>query len=145
MRVMNTDAKSHSEKTPEECLQDAERVKKKIYVNACLQQRINFYLFVSSVDGMLGVEATATLKRLASFLAIKWWQHYYRTCGYVKSRIRHHFGAGHTPVHPGVQVYGAQDKRPAPAVGRWRRDQPIQVSATWDPMSKQSLHLTPKP
>ena len=38
MRVVNTDAKSHSAKTPEKCLQEAEREKKKIYLESCLQQ-----------------------------------------------------------------------------------------------------------
>ena len=33
------------------------------------------------------VEATATLKRLASHLASNWKQPYLKTCGYVKSRI----------------------------------------------------------
>ena len=38
---------------------------------------------------------------------------------------RHHFDAGHTLVHPGVQGVGAQDKRPALTVGRRFRDQPF--------------------
>ena len=39
------------------------------------------------MDVLLGVEATATLKRLASTLATKWKQSYSKTCGYVKSII----------------------------------------------------------
>ena len=39
MRVVNTDSEYHSAKTPEKCLQEAERVKKKMYLEACLQQR----------------------------------------------------------------------------------------------------------
>ena len=35
----------------------------------------------------MGVEAGSTLIRLASRLAIKWWQPYSRTGGYVKIRI----------------------------------------------------------
>ena len=58
-----------------------------MYLEACLQQRRNFSSFVASVDGLMGVEATATLKRLASCLATKWKQYYSKTCGYVKSRI----------------------------------------------------------
>ena len=87
MRVVNTDAKSHNAKTPEKCLQEAERWKKRIYLEACLQQSRKFSTFVASADGLLGVEATATLKRLASRLATKWKQPYLKTCGYVKSRI----------------------------------------------------------
>ena len=87
MLVVNTDAKSHISKTPDKCLQEAERGKKRMYLEACLQQSRHFYPFVASVDGLLGVEATATLKRLASRLATKWNQPYLRTCGYVKIMI----------------------------------------------------------
>ena len=76
MRVVNTDAKSHMAKAPEKCLHEAGRGKKRVYLEACLQQRRNFSPFVALVDGMMGVEATANLKRLASRLAIKWKQPY---------------------------------------------------------------------
>ena len=87
MRVVNTDAKSHKTKDPERCLQEAERGEKRMYLVTCLQQRRHFSPFVNSVDGLLGVETTATLKRLASCLATKWKQPYSKMCGYVKSRI----------------------------------------------------------
>ena len=58
-----------------------------MYLEACLQQRRHFSSFVALVDRLLGVEATATLKRLASRLATKWKQSYSKTCGYVNSRI----------------------------------------------------------
>ena len=76
MRVVNTDAKSYWEKSPEKCLEKAEKSKKKMYLEACLQQRRHFSLLVASVDGLLGVEATATLKMIASRLASKWKQSY---------------------------------------------------------------------
>ena len=87
MLVMNTDAKSHITKDPEKCLQEAERRKKRMYLDAYLNQCRHFSPFVTSVDGLLGVEATATLKRLASRLATNWKQLYSKTCGYIKSRI----------------------------------------------------------
>ena len=58
-----------------------------MYLEACLQQRRHFSPFVASVDGLLGVEATATLKRIASLLTTKWRQPYSKTCRYVKSRV----------------------------------------------------------
>ena len=58
-----------------------------MYLEVCLQQRRHFSPFVASVDGLLGVEATATLKRLASCLATKWRKPYSRKCRYLKSRI----------------------------------------------------------
>ena len=71
MRVGNTDAPTYQKTEPEKCLHEAERGKKKMYLEACLQQRWHFSSFVASVDGLLGVEATATLKRIASHLATK--------------------------------------------------------------------------
>ena len=72
---------------PEKCLHKAEEGKKKMYLKACLQQHRNFSPFFDSFDGLLGVEAMATLKRIASRLATKWRQPYSKTCGYVKSRV----------------------------------------------------------
>ena len=80
MRVMNTYAKSHSAKTPGKCLQEAERTKKKMYLEACLHQHQHLSPFVASVEGLTGVEAATTLKRIASGLATKWRKPYSRTC-----------------------------------------------------------------
>ena len=87
MRVENTDSKSHLAKTPEKCLQEAEEVKKKIYLEACLQQHQYFSPLVTSVDGLMGMEATDTLKSIAIRLATKWRKPCLRTCGYVNSRV----------------------------------------------------------
>ena len=58
-----------------------------MYLEACLRQRRHFYPFFASVDGLLWVEVTFTLKRLAIRLATKWKQSYSKMCVYVKSRI----------------------------------------------------------
>ena len=79
--VVNTDAKSHMAKDPEKCLQEAEREKKWMYLEECLQQRRHFSPFVASVDGLLGVAATATLKRLSSCMTTKWKLPLSKTCG----------------------------------------------------------------
>ena len=71
MRVVNTDANSHLENSTEKFLQEAERTKKKMYLEACLQQRRHFSPFFSSVDELIGVEAKAILKRISSRLATK--------------------------------------------------------------------------
>ena len=107
MRVVKTDAKSHSGKTPEKYLQEVDRGKKRVYPEACLQKRRHFSPLVASVDGFLGVEAMATLKRISSCLATKWRQPYLRTYGYVNSKIAitlvratHRFIRGsRVPVH----------------------------------------------
>ena len=87
MRVVNTDAKSYWGRTPEKCLEEAERAKKKMYLEACLQQRRHFLPFVASVDGIMEGEAADTLKRIASHLATKWLKPYLRMCEYVNIRI----------------------------------------------------------
>ena len=87
MRAVNTDAMSYVRRSPEKNLQEAERGKEKMYLEDCLQQRRHFSPFVTLVDELLGVEATATLKRISSRLATKWRQPYSKTCGYVKSRV----------------------------------------------------------
>ena len=74
-------------KTAEKCLQEAERGEKRMYLESCLQQRRQFSPFVTSVGGLLEVEAEETLKMLASCLATKWRQPYSRKWGYVNSRI----------------------------------------------------------
>ena len=72
MPVVNIDAKSYWKKSPEKCLEEADKSKKKMYLECCLQQRRHFSPFVAYVDGLLGVEATDTLKRIASCLASNW-------------------------------------------------------------------------
>ena len=85
--VVNTDALTHRKKYPEKCIHEAEWGEKKMYLEACIQHRRHFSPFVASGGGMLGVEATANLKRIASRLATKWKQSYSKTCRYVNSRI----------------------------------------------------------
>ena len=58
-----------------------------MYLEAYLQQHQHISPFVASVDGLLGVQATVTLKRLVIRLDTKWKQSCSRTCRYVKSRI----------------------------------------------------------
>ena len=87
MHVMNTDAKSYWGRIPEKYLEEAEKGKKKMYLEACLQRHRHFSPFVASVDGLFWVEATATLKRIASCLTSKLKQPYSQTCGYVTSTV----------------------------------------------------------
>ena len=47
MRVVNTDAKNHAVKSPDKCVQEAERGDKQIYLKACLQQHRHFSPFVA--------------------------------------------------------------------------------------------------
>ena len=87
MSVVNTDALTYQLKAPEKCLHQAEKGNKNMYLEACLQQCRHFSPFVASLDGLLAVEAMATLKRIASRLSTKWKHSYLKTCGYINSRI----------------------------------------------------------
>ena len=87
MRVLNTDAPSYLYKTSKKCLDTSEKEKKKKYLNSCLKKSRYFLPFVASVDGLLGVEAEATRKRISSRLVTKWKEPYSSTCGYVKNRV----------------------------------------------------------
>jgi hypothetical protein len=67
--------------TPEKVLCRQETEKKKKYLQACLEQRRNFTPFVSSTDELMGREATALVKRLASMTASHWKTTYSKVCG----------------------------------------------------------------
>ena len=51
-----------------------------MFLEHCLQKRKHFSPFIASVDGILRVEATATLKRITSPIASKWRQSYSKKC-----------------------------------------------------------------
>ena len=87
MRVINTGSKYHLSNTPEKFIPEAARSKKKIYLKACLHQCWNLLPFVAPIDGLLGVEAGDTMKRISSRLTTRWHQPHSRMCRYVKSRI----------------------------------------------------------
>ena len=74
MRSENTGSKSYLAKTPGNFPQEAARANKKMYLEACLQQRQHFLPFVASIDEILDVEAAATLKIMSSRLSTKWQQ-----------------------------------------------------------------------
>ena len=103
--------------TPRSPSTEATKGKKKMYLEACLQQHRNLSPFITSVDGLLGVEATAILKSIASRLESKWKQPYSKTCGYVK-RDCHHFGAGHPPVYTKITGTCTQNQCAETAMGR---------------------------
>ena len=72
--------KSHLAKTQENCLQEADQEKKKMCLEACLQQCQHFPFFVTYFVGLLGVEAVAALKSIVSRLTTNCQQPYFMTC-----------------------------------------------------------------
>ena len=90
-----------------------------MYLEACLQKCWHFPPFVASVDGLLRVEAKATLKRIASRLAIKWKQSYSKTCGYVKSRVATTLVRATQFLHTRILGTSTPDQRAATPVEGW--------------------------
>ena len=86
MRVVITDDYYYLQRSPDKCLQVAEKEKKNKYTEACVQNFWNFYLFFCSVNGLLGMEYKASMKRIASHLVETLWQPYSWMCRYVNSR-----------------------------------------------------------
>jgi hypothetical protein len=86
-RVTDTDQPSNRNTDPSKVLLRHEKEKKAKYGDHCIARRRTFTPLVFSVDGLLGKEATAASKRLASSLAAKWKRSYSEICGFVRSRI----------------------------------------------------------
>ena len=83
--VTDTDQPTNCNIEPSKVLLRHEKEKKKKYGDLCIARRRTFTPLVFSVDGLLGKEATAALKRLASSLAAKWKRSYSEICSYVRS------------------------------------------------------------
>jgi hypothetical protein len=87
VRITDTDQPSNCNTNPSKVLLRHEKEKKDKYGALCIARRRTFTPLVFSVDGLLGKEATAASKRLASCLAAKWKRSYSELCGYVRSRL----------------------------------------------------------
>jgi hypothetical protein len=86
VRVAGTDATSYALKPSDKVLGAAEKLKKKKYPQACLEQRRYFTPFVVSVDGLLGKGAKTVLKVLAARTATKACKSYSNVMGHLRAR-----------------------------------------------------------
>ena len=73
--------------TPEKAIAKAEKEKKDLYLQACLEPRMTFTPMVYSADGIPVAEALAAQKRLAALLSYKLKQEYSEMCGFVRVRM----------------------------------------------------------
>jgi hypothetical protein len=87
VRITDTDQPSNRNTDPTKVLLRHEKEKKDKYGAHCIARRRTFTPLVFSVDGLLGKEAKAASKRLASTLAGKWKRSYSEICGFVRSRL----------------------------------------------------------
>ena len=87
IRIFNLDAGSYLRMTPEKALAKAEKEKKDLYLQDCLERRRTFTPTVYSADGIPGAEALAAQKRLAALLSYKLKREYSEMCGFVWARM----------------------------------------------------------
>jgi hypothetical protein len=87
VRITDTDQPSNRKSAPSKVLLRHEKEKKDKYGALCIARRRTFTPLVFSIDGLLGKEATAASKRLATSLASKWKRSYSEVCGYIRSRL----------------------------------------------------------
>ena len=87
IRIVNLDAGSYPHMTPEKDLAKAEKEKKDLYLQACLERRRTFTPMFYSADRISGVEALAVQKRLAALISYKLKRGYSEMCGFVQARM----------------------------------------------------------
>ena len=73
--------------TLEKALAKAEKEKKELYLQACLERRRTFTPMVYSADRITGEEALAAQKILAALLSYKLKREYSEVCGFVRARM----------------------------------------------------------
>jgi hypothetical protein len=83
VRITDTDQPSNRNTDPAKVLLCHEKEKKDKYGALCIARHRTFTPLVFSVDGLLGKEATAASKCLASSLAAKWKRSYSEVCGFI--------------------------------------------------------------
>ena len=71
IRIVNFDAGSHMRMTPENALEKAEKEKKDLYLQACLESINTFTSMLYSANVIRGVEALAAQRRLSALLSYK--------------------------------------------------------------------------
>ena len=72
---------------PEKALAKAEKEKKDLYLQACLERRRNLTTMVYSAIGIPGLEDLAAYKRLAVLLSYRLKWEYSEVCGFVWARM----------------------------------------------------------
>ena len=87
IRVIDSDAPSYLNISPQQVLKIAERDKKNKYSAACEKQHATFTTLCITVDGLLGDELQSFLKHLSDFLSIKWEKPYHLTLSWIKTKI----------------------------------------------------------
>ena len=110
IRIVNLDAGSYLLMTPGKALAKAEKEKKDLYLQDCLERRRTFTPVVYSADGIPGAEALAAQERLAALLSYKLKQEYSEMCGFVWASmslaiVRSNNLLLHGPCNKGARIW----------------------------------------
>ena len=87
IRIINLIAGFYLRMTQEKALAKAEKEKKDLYLQACLERIRTFTPIVYSADRITREEALAAQKRLVALLSYKLKQEYLEMCGFVNARM----------------------------------------------------------
>ena len=87
IRIFNLDPGSYLRMKPGKAIAKAEKEKKDLYLQACLEIRRTFTPMFYSADGIPGVEALAAQKRLAALLSYKLKREYSEMCSFVRATM----------------------------------------------------------
>ena len=87
IRIVNLDVGSYLCMPPEKALAKAEKEKKDLFLQACLERKRTFTPMVKSVEGIPGAEALAVPRRLDTLLSYKLKREYSEMCGFVRARM----------------------------------------------------------
>ena len=87
IRIVNLNAGSYLPMKPEKALAKADKEKKYLYLQACLERRRTITQMVYSVDGIPGAKAFAAQKMLAALLSYQLKREYSEICGFMRERM----------------------------------------------------------
>ena len=87
IRIFNLGGGSYLRMTSEKALEKAEKEKKDLYLQACLERRRTFTPMVYSTDRIPGAEALAAQNILAALLIYKLKRECSEMCGFVRARV----------------------------------------------------------
>ena len=87
IRVIDSDAPSYLDRSPEAVLKSAEREKKSKYNLACERRHASFTPLCLMVDGLLAPEMSVFVKHLSDRLASKWDVSYTTILYWIRSRL----------------------------------------------------------
>jgi hypothetical protein len=87
IRIIDSDAPSYLNKSPESVLRTAEAEKRSKYSQACERRHATFTPLCSTVDGLLAPEMSLFIKRLADILSSKWELPYSTTINWCRTKI----------------------------------------------------------